>query len=175
MTTANTSAKTSRPRSGFQLPDPPECEPDDMTCFKHLVMTGNAHFLKAHLGNAETTVVGDELYLALDRRGPGTDFRIPDLLVAFDADPELHEENNGYVISEQGNPPDFVLEIASPSNRATDNTVKRDFYARHGVLEYWHFDEQEAPGQPISTLDDERRERVQAEARADTSEARVRE
>ncbi len=146
MTTANTSAKTFRPRSGFQLPDPPDRDPDQMTSFKHLAMTGNAHFHKAHLGNTETTVVGGELYFALDRREPGTDFRKPDLLVAFDADPELYEENNGYVISEQGKPPEFVLEIASPSTRATDNTVKRDFYARHGVLEYWRFDEQEAPG-----------------------------
>ncbi len=36
----------------------------------------------------------------------------------------------------------------------------------------WH---DPATGQPISTLEDERRERVQAEARADASEARVRE
>ena len=36
-------------------------------------------------------------------------------MIAFGADPELYERNNGYVVSEQGKPPDFVLEIASPS------------------------------------------------------------
>jgi hypothetical protein len=66
-------------------------------------------------------------------------------LIAFGADPELYERNNGYVVSEQGKPPDFVLEIASPGTRMEDNTVKRDFYARHGVVEYWRFDDEDGP------------------------------
>ena len=61
------------------------------------------------------------------------------------ADPELYERNNGYVVSEQGKPPEFVLEIASPGTRAEDNAGKRDFYARHEVLEYWRFDEEDGP------------------------------
>ena len=39
----------------------------------------------------------------------------PGLLIAMGADPEAYRENNGYIISEQGKPPDFVLEIASRS------------------------------------------------------------
>ena len=66
-------------------------------------------------------------------------------MIAFNADPELYEDNNGYVVSEQGKPPDFVLEIASPRTRGEDNTHKRDFYARHGVVEYWRFDEEDRP------------------------------
>ena len=57
----------------------------------------------------------------------------------------MYERNNGYVVSEQGKPPDFVLEIASPSTRAEDNTDKREFYARHGVVEYWRFDKEDRP------------------------------
>ena len=34
---------------------------------------------------------------------------VPDLLIALGADPETYRENNGYIISEQGKPPDFVL------------------------------------------------------------------
>ena len=73
--------------------------------------------------------------------------RVPDLLIAFNADPELYEHNNGYVVSEQAKPPDFVLEIASPGTRAEDNAGKRDFYARHEVVEYWRFDEEDRPDQ----------------------------
>ncbi len=105
------------------------------------------HHLKLHFGNPETTIVKSELYLALGRRGSGAEFRVPDLLIAFGADPELYDRNNGYVVSEQGKPPDFVLEIASPSTRAEDNTDKREFYARHGVAEYWRFDEEDRPSQ----------------------------
>ena len=118
-----------------------------MTSAKHLAETGNMHHLKLHFSNPETTIVKSELYLALGRRGSGAEFRVPDLLIAFGADPELYERNNGYVVSEQGKPPDFVLEIASPSTRAEDNTDKREFYARHGVVDYWRFHEEDRPSQ----------------------------
>ena len=140
-----TTAKKPKVRSHFRLPDPPEREPEEMTSAKHLAETGNMHHIKLHLGHTETTIVKSELYLALGRRGSGAEYRIPDLLIAFDADPELYEDNNGYVVSEQGKPPDFVLEVASPRTRGEDNTDKRDFYARHGVVEYWRFDEEDRP------------------------------
>ena len=47
---------------------------------------------------------------------------------------------NGYVISEVGKPPDFVLEVASRSTGRRDYTVKRAAYAAYGVSEYWRFD-----------------------------------
>ena len=47
---------------------------------------------------------------------------------------------NGYVISEQGKPPDFVLEIGSRSTGRRDVTVKRDGYATLRIPEYWRFD-----------------------------------
>ena len=140
-----TTAKKPKVRSPFRLPDPPEREPEDMTSAKHLAENGNMHHIKLHFGNPETTIVKSELYLALNRRGSGAEYRIPDLLIAFNADPELYEHNNGYVVSEQGKPPDFVLEIASPRTRGEDNTHKRDFYVRHGVAEYWRFDEEDRP------------------------------
>ena len=142
-----TTAKKPKISSPFRLPDPPQRDPEDMTSAKHLAETGNMHHLKLHLGNPDTTIVKSELCLALDCRGSGAEFRVPDLLIAFGADPELYDRNNGYVVSEQDKPPDFVLEVASPSTRAEDNTGKRDFYARHGVAEYWRFDEEDRPGQ----------------------------
>ena len=38
-------------------------------------------------------------------------------------------------------PPDFVLEIASPSTGHIDTNEKQDDYAALGITEYWHFDE----------------------------------
>ena len=65
----------------------------------------------------------------------------PDLLIAFNVDPEAGGDRNGYVTSEQGKPPDFVLEIASSSTGLRDVTVKRDGYAALGIPEYWRFDD----------------------------------
>ncbi len=67
--------------------------------------------------------------------------RYPDLLVAFHVDPEAYRASNGYVISEQGKPPDFVLEIASASTGQTDIGAKRDDYEVFGIREHWRFDE----------------------------------
>ena len=66
--------------------------------------------------------------------------RYPDLLVAFEVDPQAYEASNGYVASEQGKPPDFVLEVASESTAEADLNEKRDYYAMIGVGEYWRFD-----------------------------------
>ena len=55
-------------------------------------------------------------------------------------DPGAIIARNGYVISEVGKPPDFVLEVASRSTGRRDYTVKREIYASFGVAEYWRFD-----------------------------------
>ena len=61
--------------------------------------------------------------------------------MAFGVDPAAYKANNGYVISVQGKPPDFVLEVASASTGVIDVTDKRDDYAALGIGEYWRFDE----------------------------------
>ena len=67
--------------------------------------------------------------------------RYPDLLVAFNVDPEAYYRSNGYIISEQGKPPGFVLEVTSPSTCYIDETAKRRDYAALGILEYWRFNQ----------------------------------
>ena len=58
----------------------------------------------------------------------------PDLLVAFG----LSEEPvSSYRIADQGKPPDWVLEVTSPSTKTRDRTVKKDRYAAMGVREFW--------------------------------------
>jgi len=136
-----TTLKTTRARGGFRLPDPPEREPDEMTSSKHLTMTGSAHFVLQHLGNPETTLISAELYITPSPGFGRRRRRRPDLLIAFDVDPEAYYRSNGYIISEQGKPPDFVLEVASASTAETDLGAKRDDYAFFGIPEYWRFDE----------------------------------
>ena len=62
--------------------------------------------------------------------------RYPDLLAAF-------ESSNGYIVEEQGKPPDFVLEIASERTGRVDVGRKREDYERLQIPEYWRFDETE--------------------------------
>ena len=66
--------------------------------------------------------------------------RYPDLLVVFGVDPAAYCDTNGYVISEQGKPPDLVLEIASQATGHIDVGAKREFYQRLLIPEYWRFD-----------------------------------
>ena len=123
------------------LPDPPEGEPEDMTSFDHLALSGSVHHLVQHLGNPGTTIVAGERYLTREPGVPASERVVPDLLIALEADPELYRENNGYIISEQGKPPDFVLEIASRSTGQHDVADKRPAYAGLEIPEYWRFDE----------------------------------
>ncbi len=48
---------------------------------------------------------------------------------------------NTYLIWEVGKPPEFVLEIGSPSTKRSDLTTKRAIYASIGVSEYWRYDQ----------------------------------
>ena len=125
----------------FVFPDPPEYPEDKMTSFDHLTINGNAHYLALHLGNPDTTLVAGDRYMALAPTRNMAGIRYPDLLVAFGVDPAAYRRRNAYVISDQGKPPDFVMEIASPSTGRIDATTKRNDYAALMIPEYWRFDE----------------------------------
>ena len=145
MTTSNTAAKLPPDRGRFPFPDPPEHRPEDrldkMTNFNKMSRTGNVHYLALHLGRPETTLVAGEHYVSPQFTRDMDGLRYPDLLVAFDVDPEAYYLSNAYVLSEQGKPPDFVLEVASASTWREDAGPKRESYAALGVGEYWRFDE----------------------------------
>ena len=128
----------------FRLPDPPERQDDEkMSTVDHLHQPGNTHHLLRHFGDPETTLVTAERFITMmpERRLPsGRTRRVPDLLIAFDVDPQLYQANNGYIVPAQGKSPDFVLEVASRSTADEDTGPKRDDYAALGILEYWRFD-----------------------------------
>ena len=123
--------------SFIRLPDPPP--PADMNNYLYLSGPGYGSALAVQLGNQDTTVIVSEAYIAPlpTRRRRG--LLLPDLMIAFDANPQDVIARNGYIIQEQGKPPDFVLEIGSPSTLRRDHTTKRNGYEVLGVTEYWRF------------------------------------
>ena len=132
MTTAKPTATSPQSPDEFRFPDPPERQPDDMTSFNHLTITGSAHYLLEHFGNRETTLVAGEHYVSREPVRSTAGLHYPDLLVAFAVAPAAYYRRNGYVISEQGKPPDFVLEIASRATGQNDVRNKREHYAELG-------------------------------------------
>lgn len=118
----------------------PEFPPrDDMQNALHLYDDGHQAILRRHYGITDSMIILSEIPVRrspLQREG----HRIPDLLIAFDVDRPLAVAQNGYSIREQGKPPDFVLEVASPTTRNRDLIEKRQDYANFGVPEYWRFD-----------------------------------
>ena len=132
---------TTKPQTLLPLPDPPEHEPDDMTSVQHLGENGNLHHLFQHLGNPDNTIVSGERYIVPTPGTPSNQRIAPDLLIAFNANPALYRQDNSYVISRQGKPPDLVMEIASRRTGETDTRDKPARYAALGIAEYWRFDE----------------------------------
>ena len=120
------------------LPDPPRKH--DMQQYGHSVQVCST--LQAHFGKLDDVLVSGEGYLIVST-GSVQDWRrhfYPDCVVAFGVDPKAITARNGYVISEVGKPPEFVMEIASRTTAPRDETVKREGYAELGVSEYWRFD-----------------------------------
>lgn len=119
----------------------PELPPrDDMQNTRHLNHPAHLPALSSHLGHSATTAVTSETPIGWNtrqRRG----LLQPDLLVAFDVDWSVIVAEQGYSIDYHGKPPDFVLEIASPTTSRRDETNKRRGYANFGVPEYWRFDD----------------------------------
>ena len=145
MATANTETSS---KARIRFPDIPERTPDDMTSAKAIHLNGNSHSLRVHFADRPNTIVDAERYISRIPTRNMTGIVYPDLLIAFNADPTALEESNAYVISEQGKPPDFVLEITSRSSRTFDRTTKRDTYAGLEVPEYWRFDERPTRSNP---------------------------
>lgn len=132
------SAQTPASPAIDKFPDfPPR---DDMMNTRHLHDQGHQASLRRHLGNPDTTIVLGEVPVSLDVPRSRAGVRIPDLLVAFDVRRAHILAQQGYAISEQGKPPDFVLEVASNSTAGNDENTKWFDYANFGVTEYWLFD-----------------------------------
>ena len=118
----------------------PEFPPrDDMQNPIHLYVPGYLTSLSLHFGESETNLILSEVPLGhTPRQGAG--ILIPDLMVAFDVDVAMVIAQRGYALDTHGRPPDFVLEVASPTTARNDEGRKRLGYQAYGVPEYWRFD-----------------------------------
>ena len=117
------------------LPDPPR-EPDIQQDVWIYAFQSLLHVCFAHRNDV---LIAGGGYLRHEASN-NAERLAPDCVVAFGVNPEGIVARNGYVISEVGKPPDFVLEVASRSTGRRDYTVKREGYAGYGVREYWRFD-----------------------------------
>ncbi len=117
------------------LPDPPR-EPD-MRQFEGIYAF--ASILRPYFAHRDDVLISGAGYL-IRSAGDTGEFAPNCVFAEGVGDPRRIIWRNGYVISEVGKPPDFVLEVASRSTGRRDYTVKREGYARHGVREYWRFD-----------------------------------
>ena len=111
-----------------------------MTSYDSLHQYGAAANLIQYLGDPETTIVSAEHYVVPGPAYVAGESRYPDLLVAFDVDPDAYTARNGYVMSEQAKPPDFILEVASRRTASDDLGGKQDYYEGLGVGELWLYD-----------------------------------
>lgn len=106
--------------------------------------------LKARYGSDPTVLCVNQTFVIYDSTVPGS-FVVPDGFLVFDVNAvTIHEIRNSYRIDEWGQPPDFVLEVASESSAARDLGEKREIYARTNAQEYWRLDRKaEYYGEPL--------------------------
>lgn len=120
---------------------PPKFEPmpDGTDQYPHFISIGDLLLRWFKMADISAGAMGDNFIYYRDDDGRMRSIA-PDVLVAFDVDLELLERQRSYFIEYMGKPPDFVLEIGSPSTARRDLDEKTRIYARIGIPEYWMFD-----------------------------------
>ena len=94
----------------------PDAPPQELTAYYAINRPGYPPSLADHFGSRETTIITSEVAAALIPYADTYEgVRYPDLLIAFNVNPAANRSRKGYLIPEQGKPPDFVLELASES------------------------------------------------------------
>ena len=120
----------------FFLPDPPRIV--DMMRSELTFTMSNV--LKIRFGHRKDVLVAGYGYLRQDPMDESERFA-PNIIVAFGVNPRAIISRNGYIISEVGKPPDFIMEVATRFSATPYLADKREGYRRYGVGEYWRFDE----------------------------------
>lgn len=101
--------------------------------FSHANVNGNIYgILYSQLKNSLCRVYMENADLYLDETNQ--EYVIPDIMIVCDTKEFKRNTRKYYGI------PKLVVETLSPSTAHKDKTVKKDFYARKGVSEYWIID-----------------------------------
>ena len=95
--------------------------------------------LQEHLGDIASLFMISNIPIRYDPSNRRV-FIAPDWYISFDVDMEAISEKLSYDVWEVGKPPEFALEVASPSTYRKDLYEKPDIYAYIGIGEYWMFD-----------------------------------
>lgn len=106
--------------------------------------------LKARYEGDHTVLWSEQTNIIYDSNVPGS-FVAPDGFIVFGVDAvTIKGIRNSYRIDEWGQPPAFVLEVASESTASRDLGEKREIYARMNAQEYWRLDRRgEYYGEPL--------------------------
>ena len=92
--------------------------------------------LSHHFRDRPDVYVSGDLLIYYEEGNPRVSIA-PDVFVVFGVE---KRRRPNYKLWEEGRPPAFVLEVASPSTWRADAGSKRSVYARLGVREYWRYD-----------------------------------
>ena len=98
-----------------------------------------AMFLRNHLGPVANLLMLSNIPICYDT----TNHRIfvaPDYFISFDVDISAVRDETSYNMWEIEKPPEWALEVASPSTHQRDIFEKPYIYAMIGISEYWLFD-----------------------------------
>ena len=132
----------------------PSCEDEHVpqNTRQLVVLVDGFDTLQRHWRGRPDVFVGSDQFVywdpAYDRRtNPANPPVAPDVYVAFGV---ANRHRSSYVVWEEGKPPDFVLEVASPSSRERDAEEKLDIYAKMGVPEFFLYDPEGERGPELS-------------------------
>ena len=129
---------------------PPNEEPLPDAMIQEPFITDSLYLVRDHFRELSDVLMSSNTFIYYDERDRRASVA-PDWYVSFGVDPEAIREIESYLLWLVGKPPEFVLEIASPSTFANDLGWKRELYARIGVREYWRYDPKggELYGEPL--------------------------
>ena len=135
----------------LRLPSSEE-EPVSQNTRQMVAITDGFSGLRLRWRGRRDVFVGADQFIYWDpaydgRKNSGEPPMAPDVYVSFDV---ANRHRSSYVVWEEGKPPDFVLEVVSPSSRRRDKEEKKDAYAKMGVPEFFIYDPEDKSGPTLS-------------------------
>ena len=112
-------------------------EPMAESKLQYVPLTDTVSSLENHFINRTDVFIGGDMFVYY-RMNDNTTRVAPDVFAVFGATGKHLRDS--WLVWREGKPPDFVMEMASPSTWRRDVTEKRVIYAAMGVAEYWRFD-----------------------------------